>query len=319
MVDSNENQLYGDNNIKTVDVVYSKDKDFYRGGSGELRYKAEGLFKKAKEKGISIESIEISVLKENREEFPGVGTVELPTYVIKVVGKDLNSGQSIVDGKHLDYFNRYQNYVAEKIEAKNLVRDEAGRVLRDNNKPRIKNDMDLTLTDKEKFLIAKELIDDKEFGLEKTITGACDRVIRKLMGENDWLFPGEVRLLDEEFKKVQAKINTPSVNAQAANTTQATNTTHSNITQTNATQVNAARNVESEAAANKKATARQVNYLKVRMKTSGIDPDNENIRKEFLKQAGCENGLIEELNMADMSKILDKFDNIAAKVKESIH
>ncbi|KNY27092.1 hypothetical protein [Pseudobacteroides cellulosolvens] len=308
MVENNENQLYGDNNIKTVDVVYSKDKDFYRGGSGELRYKAEGLFKKAKEKGISIESIEISVLRENREEFPGVGTVELPTYVVKVVGKDLNSGQSIVDGKHLDFFNRYQNYLAEKIESKNLVRDETGRVLRDNNKPRIKNDMELTLSDKEKFLIAKELIDDKEFGLEKTITGACDRVIRKLMGENDWLFPGEVRLLDEEFKKVQSKINAPTVNASTANAPSA-----------NTTQSNTARNLDSEAAVNKKATARQINYLKVKMKTSGIDPDNENLRKEFLKQAGCENGLIEDLNMAEMSKILDKFDHIAAKVKESIH
>jgi len=301
MVDSNENQLHGDN-IKTADVVYSKDKDFYRGGSGELRLKAEGLFKKAKEKGISIESIEINVLRENKEEFPGVGLVELPTYLIKVVGKDLNSGQTIVDGKHLDFFNRYQNYVAEKIEAKNYVRDENGRVLRNNNKPRIKNDMDLVLTDKEKFFIAKELIDDKEFGLEKTITGACDRVIRKLMGENDWLLPGEAKLLDEEFKKVQSKIHGQSVNTQPVNLP-----------------ANISKNTENEAAVNKKATARQVNYLKMKMKTTGIDPDNETLRKEFLKQAGFNNEQIEELNMSDMSMILDKFDQIATKVKESVH
>jgi hypothetical protein len=298
MSDNNENQLYGDNNIKAVDVVYSKEKDFYRGGSGELRLKAEGLFKKAKEKGISIESIEISVLKENREEFPGLGTMELPTYVVKVLGKDLNTGQVIVDGKHLDFFNRYQNYVSEKIQAKNFVRDDTGRIVRDSNKPRIKNDMDLTLTDKEKFFIAKELIDDKEFGLEKTITGACDRVIRKLMGENDWLFPGEARLLDEEFKKVQTKIGTAPVKTAQANTEKPS---------------------ENEVYTNKKATPRQVNYLKVKMKTSGIDPDNDSLRSEFLKHAGCENGPIEELSMSDMSKILDKFDHIMTKVKESIN
>ncbi len=306
MVDINENQLHGDN-IKTADVVYSKDKDFYRGGSGELRLKAEGLFKKAKEKGISIESIEINVLRENKEEFPGVGLVDLPTYLIKVVGKDLNSGQTIVDGKHLDFFNRYQNYLAEKIEAKNYVRDENGRVLRDNNKPRIKNDMDLVLTDREKFFIAKELIDDKEFGLEKTITGACDRVIRKLMGENDWLLPGEAKLLDEEFKKVQSKIGVQSVNTQSVNGHPV------NL------QANISKNTENEGTVNKKATARQVNYLKMKMKTTGIDPDNESLRKEFLKQAGFNSGLIEELNMSEMSMILDKFDQIAAKVKESVN
>lgn len=301
MSDNNENQLSGDNNIKTVDVVYSKDKDFYRGGSGELRLKAEGLFKKAKEKGISIESIEISVLRENREEFPGIGSIELPTYVVKVVGKDLNTGQVIVDGKHLDFFNRYQNYVAEKIELKNYIRDETGRIVRENNKPRVKNDMDLTLTDKEKFYIAKELIDDKEFGIEKTITGACDRVIRKLMGENDWLFPGEVRLLDEEFKKVQTKINSAPVGSGVS------------------TAPAASKGPENEVYTGKKATARQVNYLKMKMKTSGIDPDNDSLRKEFLKQAGCESEAIEELSMSDMSRILDKFDNIAVKVKEAIH
>jgi hypothetical protein len=36
---------------KTAEVLYNKEKDFYRGMSGELRMKAEGLFKKAKEKG----------------------------------------------------------------------------------------------------------------------------------------------------------------------------------------------------------------------------------------------------------------------------
>jgi len=62
------------------------------------------------------------------------------------------------------------------------------------------------LTDWEKFQIGKDIIEDKEFGLEKTITGACDRIIRKLMGENDWLSPQEARLLDEEFNSVQSSM-----------------------------------------------------------------------------------------------------------------
>ncbi|MDP4183185.1 MAG: hypothetical protein Q8942_19110 [Bacillota bacterium] len=289
MNDIVENQALEANNPKTVDVTYSKDKDFYKGMGGELRLKAEGLFKKAKEKGISIENIEINMIRENREEFPGVGSIELPTYMVKVVGKDLNNGQVIVDGKQIDYYNRYQNYLAEKIQAKNIMKDETGRVVKENNKPIIKRDMELNLTDAEKFKIARDLIDDKEFGLEKTITGACDRVIRKLMGENDWIFPGEARMLEEEFNKVQSKIDKgPKVSG-------------------------------TELPIMKKATDRQINYLKMKMKTSGIDPEKAPFIKEFLKQAGFEYDSMDKLSMTDVSKIIDTFDNIAARVKEAIN
>jgi len=65
---------------------------------------------------------------------------------------------------------------------------------KDSQKNRVKENPEFYLTDWEKFQIGKDIIEDKEFGLEKTITGACDRIIRKLMGENDWLSPQEARL-----------------------------------------------------------------------------------------------------------------------------
>jgi hypothetical protein len=66
-------------------------------------------------------------LRENQVDFPGIGAVELPTYVVKVKGKDLKSQQMMVDAKQIDYFNRYQSYVAGRIENKNTVRDDKGR------------------------------------------------------------------------------------------------------------------------------------------------------------------------------------------------
>jgi len=115
----------------------------------------------------------------------------------------MSTGQIIVDGKQIDYYNRYQKYIAKKIEEKNMVgNDEA----KDSQKNRVKENPEFYLTDWEKFQIGKDIIEDKEFGLEKTITGACDRIIRKLMGENDWLSPQEARLLDEEFNSVQSSM-----------------------------------------------------------------------------------------------------------------
>jgi len=104
--------------------------------------KAEGLFKKAKEKGISIEDVSINILKENRAEFPGLGEVELPTFIVKIRGRDMSTGQIIVDGKQIDYYNRYQKYIAKKIEEKNMVgNDEA----KDSQKNRVKEIRNFTL------------------------------------------------------------------------------------------------------------------------------------------------------------------------------
>jgi len=116
----------------STEIQYNQEKDFYRGIGGELRMKAEGLFKKAKEKGISIEDLSIDVLKEKGVEFPGVGNVELPSYLVKIRGKDISSGQVIVDGKQIDYYNRYQKYIAQKIEGKNAIKDERGSKVIDN-------------------------------------------------------------------------------------------------------------------------------------------------------------------------------------------
>jgi len=269
------------------EIVYDPEKDFYRGISGELRLKAEGLFKKAKEKGISIEEIDISILKENQVDFPGIGVVDLPAYLVKVKGRDIQSQRVIADGKHIDYFNRYQKYVAEKIERKNLVRDDRGRIVRENSRPLVKQDAELTLTDWERFEIGRDLVSDKEFGLEKTITGACDRVIRKLMGENDWLDPEEARLLDEEYKSVQKAI---------------------------AKEQEARKQVLP--GLHKKATERQINYFKARIKNSGLDPENEFIVREILRQAGFGVIDINDLSVANMSRLIDSMDEVLPKVKD---
>lgn len=284
--DSNVNNI-DQTNTKTSEVVYNYEKDFYKGISGELRFKAEGLFKKAKEKGISIEDINIQPLKESSVEFPGIGCVELPAYVVKVKGKDIRSGQTMVDAKQIDYFNRYQSYMAEKIRNKNIVRDERGKIIRENNVPKIKKEIDLLLTDWEHFEIGKSLVTDKEFGMEKTITGACDRVIRKLMGENDWLYPDEARLLDEEYSNVQNMIVKEQESRKQAVTM-----------------------------GQKKATERQINYLKSKIRNSGIDPENNNAVKEIIRQSGFGETDIDQLSTGEMSRIIDGFNDVAPRVKE---
>lgn len=270
----------------TQEIIYSKDKDYYKGMSGELRMKAEGLFKKAKEKGISIEDIDIVQLNERTAQFPGVGEIILPAFVVKVSGRDLSSGQVIVDGKQIDYYNRYQKYLAQKIESRNTIRDENGKTVYQNRKPKIRENPDFTLSDWELFNIGKELIDDKEFGFEKTVTGACDRIIRKLMGENDWLYPEEARMLDEEFSTVENKINKDQEMKKGA----------PEIT--------------------KKATARQINFLKQRLKNMGMDPDNTFVMSSIMKEMGFKPVDLSELGIGEMSKIIDSLNTIAPKIKE---
>ena len=213
--------------------------------------------------------------------FPGIGKLELPVYLVKVRGRDMTNGQIIVDGKQIDYYNRYQKYIAEKIEEKNTTIKEGI----DEKGQNFKNNLDYLLTDWEKFKIGKELIEDKEFGLEKTITGACDRIIRKLMGENDWLYPEEARLLDEEFYYVQDKIS--------KNTKKPVKTP------------------------DKKATIRQINYLKRKLKNAGLNADDEIVFKMVLKEAGFEG--LEEISIIDMSKIIEGLNNIILKVKEVVN
>lgn len=271
---------------KNTDIIYRAEKDFYKGVGGEFRLKAEGLFKKAKEKGISIEEISIITLKENREEFPGLGVVELPTFVVQVKGRHMESGQVIIDGKQIDYFNRYKKYLAEKLEYKNSQKDEKGRKIREYGRIKPKEEIEFTFTDWERFQIAKSLIEDKEFGLEKTITGACDRVIRKLMGENDWLYPEEARLLDEEYNSVQSRI------------------------------VSEQEEKKTETPPVKKATERQINYFKAKLKNMGVDTENPAVIEEVLKEAGYKGKDVEELSTIDMSRLIDNISSIVMKVKE---
>ena len=270
---------------RKTDVVYDQEKDFYRGISGELRYKAEGLFKKAKEKGISIEEVSIATLREREIEFPGVGAIQLPAYVVKVRGRHIQSGRVLVDAKQIDYYNRYQSYVADKLMQKNYMRDEKGNIVKKDNKPEIKREVELGLNDWERFEVARNILDDKEFGLEKTITGACDRVIRKLMGENDWLYPEEARLLDEEFNNVQEKIAAENENRR-----------------------------QDYGRPPKKATDRQINYLKARIRSMGADPEDSSVIKEILKRNGYETMEIKDLSTVDMSKIIDSLSSVMPRI-----
>lgn len=274
-------------NDVTQEIIYNRDKDYYKGIGGELRMKAEGLFKKAKEKGISIEEIDIVKLNEKSAEFPGIGEITLPTYLVKVKGTDKSSGQVIVDGKQIDYFNRFQKYLAQRIEGRNTIRDESGRKVYQNKRPKIKDNPEFSLSDWELFNIGKELIEDKEFGLEKTITGACDRIIRKLMGENDWLYPEEARMLDEEFSMIEDKIQKEQ------------ETKKDNII------------------GKKMATARQINYLKQKLKNMGIDSDNREVMDSLLKELGFYPKDLNELTIGEMSKMIDSLNTLAPKIKEN--
>lgn len=274
---------------KPVEIIYNPEKDFYKGLGGELRLKAEGLFKKAKERGISIEDINVTPLRENNVDFPGIGTVELPAYIVVVKGKDIRNNQVMVDGKYIDYYNRYQKYLADRIENKSLSKDKKGKIINENAKPGIKQEAVLSLTDWEQFEIVKNIIEDKEFGLEKTITGACNRVIRKLMGENDWLYPEEARLLDEEFNMVQNAIDKE-------------------------------REIRGRALKGnyRKATERQINYFKARIKNHGLEGGDQQVIREILRQSGYEMVSIDELSTSDMSKIIDNINEIMPKVKDAL-
>lgn len=292
MDEAEQNGTIGEMENKAVEITYSPDKDFYRGISGELRYKAEGLFKKAKEKGISIEEITIERLRDNRADFPGIGELELPTYMVKVRGRDIQSGQVIADGKQIDYYNRYQKYLAERIESKNAMRDARGKIVRDRGRTIAKENPEMELTEWERFEIGKSLVEDKEFGLEKTITGACDRIIRKLMGENDWLYPEEARLLEEEFTTVQ--------NAVAKE------------------QESRKQHASANPPGYKKATERQINFLKAKLKNAGLNPEDPKILKEVAKQAGYGIMELEDLSTAGMSKIIDGLADLVPKIKNVI-
>lgn len=288
-----ENDAFADNinenEKKSLEAALNPEKDFYRGVGGELRLKAEGLFKKAKEKGISIEEINVTTLKEKQVEFPGIGVIELPAYFVTVKGRDVENRQVIMDGKQMDYYNRYQKYVAERIEDKNIVRDDKGKTLKENYRPRIKPEPELFLIEWERFEIGKTLLEDKEFGMEKTITGACDRVIRKLMGENDWLYPEEAKLLDEELEDVQNIIlKEKEVRKRAVPGIQ------------------------------RRATERQVNYFKARVRNLGLDADNEAVIKEIMKKTGFDGIGFDELTTGNMSKIIDSINDIVPKVSEAL-
>jgi len=272
------------------DIIYREDKDFYKGMSGELRFKAEGLFKKAKEKGISIEEINVTTLKENLVDFPALGDVSLPAFFVRVTGRNLFSNQVMADGKQIDYYNRYQKYIADRIEWKNIVRDEKGRMIREGGRPKVKDEVEMALSEWEKFEIGRSLVSDKEFGLEKTITGACDRVIRKLMGENDWLYPDEARLLDEEFDNVQNIIMKEQETKK--------DTVTANI---------------------RKATERQINYLKAKIRNLGINPEDKSAIREILRQTGFDAVSVEELSTGDMSRLIDNITSIIPKVKDKMN
>lgn len=270
------------------EIIYNSEKDFYKGIKGEYRLKAEGLFKKAKEKGISIEEVNVITLKENHREFPGIGSVELPTYFVKVKGRNIATGQIMVDGKLIDYTNRFQKYIAETLENKNVVKDEKGRKISEGKKYKVREESDLSTTEWEMFEIGRNIIDDKEFGIEKTITGACDRIIRKLMGENDWVFPEEARMLDEEFNNVQNKI---AMEQQ--------------------TKVNSF-------GAQKKATEKQITYFKTRIKNSGLDPENDWIINEILRMVGFASKGLNELSTIDMSKLIDSINGIIPRISDEL-
>ncbi|MCG8502470.1 MAG: hypothetical protein MJB12_18965 [Firmicutes bacterium] len=273
---------------KEREVTFNLEKDFYKGAKGELRLKAEGLFKKAKEKGISIEDIQVVTLKENSADIPGIGLLELSTFIAKVTGKLIKTEQMMTDGKQIDYYNRYQKYIAKKVEQKNIMKDPDGKIIWESGRPKIQSDPDLSLTEWERFEIGKALVEDKEFGLEKTITGACDRVIRKLMGENDWLYPEEAALLDEEFEEVQEKI----------------------------------REQEKQEAGNmppvRKASDKQINYFKSKIKNVGLDAEKDEVIRTIMTEMGFGNKNMEELTIKQMSKAIDSVYQFIPQVKEKL-
>ena len=109
------------------------------------------------------------------------------------------------------------------------------------------------------------------------------------MGENDWLYPEEIRLLDEEFETVQKSISEEKEKRKTEYVTPY-----------------------------KKATERQINYLKARIKNLGMDPENEKVMKEVLRQAGFGSVDIGELSTSSMSKLIDGINDVIPRVREEL-
>lgn len=282
-----QNQIASYEDVQADEVFYDTEKDFYEGARGELRFNAEGLLKKAKEKGISIEKVDIITLNKKTVDFPGIGSMDLDAYVVKVKGKELSTGREVADVKQIDYFNIYQKYIAEKIQNKDTARH---RKQKQSGDDKIQSDNlpgEHLLTNWEKFEIGKAIIDDKEFGLEKTVTGACDRVIRKLMGENHWLYPKEAKMLETEFNEVNKRIQ-----KEANKTTSPMKTT------------------------TKKASERQKNYLKVKIKNSGFNPDSQEILNRVVSEMGFKNKTIDDLSMTEMSKVIENVPTVLSKLSQ---
>jgi hypothetical protein len=258
------------------EIVYDKVKDFYKAMGGELRYKAEGLFKKAKEKGISIEDIEMNLLNEENVEIPGLGKINLPTYFIKVKGVTDEDNRTIVDGKQISFYNIYQKYLADKIAKKNAKTT--------------KDKAEFELNEWELFEVGKAVVQDKEFGVEKTITGACDRVIRKLMGENDWITWGEAKLLEDEFNEVDRRI----------------------------TEQRLSKDKEDE---ERKASERQLKYFRGLIKNAGMDDEDQRTIHNILKVSGIKKEKLEDLVVSEMSRLIQHSDKVflqAKKLNENI-
>lgn len=273
--------------IQSNSVSYSVDKDFYEGIGGELRFNAEGLHKKAKEKGISIKNVEIIPLARKSAEFPGIGNVDLPAYIARVIGEQMSTEREIADVKQIDYFNMYQKYVANRLEIKNSKLSDNIVDAPDNKMNEGKKVPQFFLTDWERFEIGKAIIEDKEFGLEKTVTGACDRVIRKLMGENDWLYLKEAEMLESEFNDVnrrkQQHYSTKSADSSKTY---------------------------------KRASERQKNYLKMKIKNAGLNPDSKETINRVVSEMGFTNKTIDELSMAEMSKVIESIPQVLPKLRE---
>jgi len=106
------------------------------------------------------------------------------------------------------------------------------------------------------------------------------------MGENDWLSPQEARLLDEEFNSVQSSMQKSQEKKQK------------------------------ELIRKKKATPRQINYFKQRIKNMGMNPDDPKMLSKIFDRVGIEPADISELSIADMSKIIESLNDIAPKIRE---
>ena len=68
----------------------------------------------------------------------------------------------------------------------------------------------------------------------------------------------------------------------------------------------------------KKATERQINYLKQKLKNMGVDTDNSTAINGIIKEMGFESKDISELTIGEMSKIIDGLNTIVPKIKEML-